>query len=93
MKVFLEEQLCYDKSRKITQLDDQSFGIPILVDVFDNCVQKVPEALSSIVTKENLLSTSLESSYSLKERVHQCMSEWCKQRMKMDKFVLFRGDR
>lgn len=81
MKVFLEQQGYYDKSRKISSINGSSFGIPILKDDMDTLEGIASEPIKSIFHKENVVSTHLESSFSIKENVSHSLCVWCEERL------------
>lgn len=79
--MFLEQQGCYDKSRKITSINGGSFGIPIMKNDVITWEEIAAEPIKRVFQKENVVSLQLESSFSIKESVNQSLSVWCEERL------------
>lgn len=74
----MEKQSVYDRSRKISPLET-GFGIPILTSTLESIAQLAPESIQSILKKENITSTMLEPTYSVKEKAQESMMRWCEE--------------
>ena len=78
MKVYLEQHGYYDKTRKITPVNN-GFGVPIMNMDIEQVKLELPQDLQSIFLPENILSVSLEASFSIKQKTSQYLSDWCQQ--------------
>ena len=88
MKLFLEQNQYYDKSRKISPLENSAFGVPLVSNIIDNPALIIPTELQSIITQDNIIaSCSLDSSFSMKQKVSQFLEKWC-----MESPLLFFND-
>ena len=78
MKVYLEQHGYYDKTRKITPVNN-GFGVPIMNMDIEQVKLELSQDLQPIFLPENILSVSLEASFSIKQKTSQYLSDWCKQ--------------
>lgn len=81
VKTFLEEKHLYDKTRRITRLEDQSFGIPVKnTPDFRLLTENAPEPIQPILSSGPAIISSVKPSNSLPDRIRVLFESFCKNR-------------
>ena len=88
VKTFLETHSLYDKSRKITRIEDGLFVVPVSDDLKTHRdFQQLPDSLQAIMTLPPAITREVDEvvqakkSYSQKGEVDQRIQEWCEKGM------------
>ena len=85
IKTLLESLSLYDKTRKITRVQDGVFAVPVLDDLrTKQSLQSLPASLLDVISLSNAssegdLSIQAKKSYSQKNEVEQRLTQWCQQ--------------
>ena len=81
VKTFLEEKHLYDKTRRITRLEDQSFGVPVKnTPDFRQLTENAPESIQPILSSGPAIISSVKPSNSLPDRIRVLFESFCKNR-------------
>ena len=95
VKTFLETHSLYDKSRKITRVQDGLFAVPVSDDLqIHHRFQHLPDSLQEIITLPSPSTGEMDEmiqakkSYSQKGEADRRIQEWCeKGTVSMMKFI------
>lgn len=78
VKTFLEEKQLYDKTRRITRLEDHSFGVPVKNPPdFRQLTENAPTAIQPIFSSGPTIIPSVKPSNSLPDQIRILFESFC----------------